>query len=379
MSNKFRYLIALVALALIAAACGGDDDLDLSGGDAEVAEVESDDADTEPEPEAAEPDAEETDTGSGEADVDDPEPDAQEPEDDDTEPAPDTEPADDAEPPADTDTGAETEAAPAGSDDDSEDGLTIVSLSPTATEMLFAVDAGDLVVAVDEFSNFPPEAPISDLSGFTPNVEAIATFAPDVVFSQSPIEGLEAIGINNVVLPTATSFDDVYSQIEQIGAATGRVGEAAELVLQMQTDIGEIVAGLPEREAPLTYYHEISTTFFTATSQTFIGEVYSLLGLQNIADSVDADGQAGGFPQLSEEFIIGADPDIIFLADTIFEGQTAETVAARPGWGRFTAVQNGTVIETNDDIASRWGPRIVEFLQVAADAVATVEALEAAN
>ena len=377
MSNKFRYLIALVALALIAAACGGDDDLDLSGGDAEVAEVESESDDADTEPEAAEPDAEETDTGSGEADVDDPEPDAQEPE------ADDTEPADDAEPPADTDTdtdtGAETEAAAAGSDDDSEDGLTIVSLSPTATEMLFAVDAGDLVVAVDEFSNFPPEAPISDLSGFTPNVEAIATFAPDVVFSQSPIEGLEAIGINNVVLPTATSFDDVYSQIEQIGAATGRVGEAAELVLQMQTDIGEIVAGLPEREAPLTYYHEISTTFFTATSQTFIGEVYSLLGLQNIADSVDADGQAGGFPQLSEEFIIGADPDIIFLADTIFEGQTAETVAARPGWGRFTAVQNGTVIETNDDIASRWGPRIVEFLQVAADAVATVEALEAAN
>ena len=377
MSNKFRYLIALVALALIAAACGGDDDLDLSGGDAEVAEVESESDDADTEPEAAEPDAEETDTGSGEADVDDPEPDAQEPE------ADDTEPADDAEPPADTDTdtdtGAETEAAAAGSDDDSEDGLTIVSLSPTATEMLFAVDAGDLVVAVDEFSNFPPEAPISDLSGFTPNVEAIATFAPDVVFSQSPIEGLEAIGINNVVLPTATSFDDVYSQIEQIGAATGRVGEAAELVLQMQTDIDEIVAGLPEREAPLTYYHEISTTFFTATSQTFIGEVYSLLGLQNIADSVDADGQAGGFPQLSEEFIIGADPDIIFLADTIFEGQTAETVAARPGWGRFTAVQNGTVIETNDDIASRWGPRIVEFLQVAADAVATVEALEAAN
>lgn len=373
MSNKFRYLIALVALALIAAACGGDDDLDLSGGDAEVAETES-----------TEPDAVETDTGSDEADVDDSDPDAQEPvaqepEADDTEPAPDTEPADDAEPPADTDTGAETEAAPAGSDDDSEDGLTIVSLSPTATEMLFAVDAGDLVVAVDEFSNFPPEAPISDLSGFTPNVEAIATFAPDVVFSQSPIEGLEAIGINNVVLPTATSFDDVYSQIEQIGAATGRVGEAAELVLQMQTDIDEIVAGLPEREAPLTYYHEISTTFFTATSQTFIGEVYSLLGLQNIADSVDADGQAGGFPQLSEEFIIGADPDIIFLADTILEGQTAETVAARSGWGRFTAVQNGTVIETNDDIASRWGPRIVEFLQVAADAVATVEALEAAN
>ena len=265
-------------------------------------------------------------------------------------------------------------------DDDAavdEGAVRIVSLSPTSTEMLFAVGAGDYVVAVDSFSNFPAEAPITDLSGFEPNVEAIAGFEPTVVYSQSPIEGLDVLDIDNVVLPAAASFDDVYAQIEQVGANTGNVAEAAELVLQMQTDIDAVLASLPERETPLTYYHELDTTFFSATSMTFIGQVYSLLGLENIADASDPDGAAFGFPQLSEEIIVAADPDIIFLADTIFEGQTAETVAARPGWEQLSAVTNGSVIEMNDDIASRWGPRLVEFLQVAGEAVAAIEAVPA--
>ncbi len=277
--------------------------------------------------------------------------------------------------------GNDTVATPSVSGDapDSEESATvrIVSLSPTATEMLFAVGAGDLVIAVDAFSNFPAEAPITELSGFEPNVEAIAGFEPTVVYSQSPIEGLDALDIENIVLPAAASFDDVYDQIEQVGAATGNVGEAAELVLQMQTDIDAVLASLPERETPLTYYHEISTDFFSATSSTFIGQVYGLLGLENIADASDPDGASFGFPQLSEEIIIAADPDIIFLADTIFEAQTAETVAARPGWDQLSAVANGSVVEMNDDIASRWGPRLVEFLQVAGEAVAAVEAVPA--
>lgn len=257
------------------------------------------------------------------------------------------------------------------------DETRIVSLSPTSTEMLFAVGAGDMVVAVDAFSYYPEEAPVTDLSGFEPNIEAISTYEPTVVYSQSPIEGLDALGIENVVLPAAATIDDVYAQIEQVGANTGNVAEAAELVLQMQTDIDAVVAALPERETPLTYYHEVSTTLYTATSNTFIGEVYSLLGLENVADAADPDGEFFGFPQLNEEFLLVEDPDLIFLADTIFESQTAETVAARPGWDQLSAVQNGTVIEMNDDIASRWGPRIVEFLQVAGEAVAAAEAVPA--
>ena len=244
----------------------------------------------------------------------------------------------------------------------------IVSLSPTHTEMLFAVGAGDQVIAVDDFSNYPPEAPMTDLSGFTPNVEAIGGFEPDLVVVSFPVEGIEALGVPVLVMDAATSIDDVYTQIEQVGAATGHVGTAAEVVLGMQTEIAEIIAEAPQ--ADLTYFHELGTELYTATSATFIGNVYSLFGLTNIADPSDADGSSFGFPQLSEEIIVEADPDLIFLADTIGYGQTAALVGERPGWENLSAVQNGGVIELNDDIASRWGPRIVELIRTVGDAIA---------
>lgn len=248
----------------------------------------------------------------------------------------------------------------------------IVSLSPTATEMLFAVGAGPQVVAVDDFSNYPEDAPMTDLSGFTPNVEAISGFEPDLLVTQGPIEGIEVLGIPVLVQPAAANIDDVYTQIEQIGAATGHVGDAAAVVGNMQAEIEEIMAAVPASDEPLTYFHELGTELYTATSATFIGSVYSMLGLDNIADPADADGASFGYPQLSEEYIVDADPDIIFLADTIGYGQSAATVAERPGWGDLSAVQAGNVVELNDDIASRWGPRIVEFIAVVADAVQNV-------
>ena len=118
---------------------------------------------------------------------------------------------------------------------------------------------------------------------------------------------------------------------------------------------------------PLTYYHELDPTYFSATSKTFIGQVYSLLGLKNIADPADADGS--GYPQLSAEAIIAANPDMVFLADTKCCQQTAQTVAARPGWNVITAVKDGGVVPLDDDIASRWGPRIVDYLRSVAAAV----------
>ena len=252
----------------------------------------------------------------------------------------------------------------------------IVSLSPTATEMLFAIDAGDQVVAVDDQSNYPEEAPRTDLSGFEPNVEAIVAEDPDlVVLSEDTgdvLAGLEAADVEALVLPAATTLDDSYDQIEQLGDATGHGDEAADVVQGMKDDIEEITSSLPERsgDAP-TYYHELDQTFFTATSSTFIGQVYGLVGLENIADSAD-DGS--GYPQLSAESILDANPDLIFLADTKCCAQNAETVAARPGWASLDAVTSGRVIELDDDVASRWGPRVVDLLRTVADQVARVPA-----
>jgi iron complex transport system substrate-binding protein len=254
----------------------------------------------------------------------------------------------------------------------------IISLSPTATEMLYAIGAGEQVIAVDDQSNHPPEAPMTDLSGFTPNVESISGYEPDlVVVADDPAgltDALAPLGIPVLSLPAAATFDDVYTQLEQLGAATGHVGEAAEVAAGMQADIDEIVAGLPETPAPLTYYHELDNTYFSVTSDTFIGQVYGLLGLQNIADAADPDGAAGGYPQLNAEFIISEDPDLVFLADVTCCGENAQTVAARPGWAGMTAVTSGAVVELDDDVASRWGPRIVDLLRQVAGAVEQVSA-----
>ena len=249
----------------------------------------------------------------------------------------------------------------------------IVSISTVATEMLFAIDAGDRVVAVDSMSNYPAEAPTTDLSGYQPNVEAILGFAPDlVVLSYDPgdvVAGLEAAGVATLLQGAAYTLADTYDQITALGAITGDVDEAAALVAGMQSEMAELAASVQERNEPLSYYHELDDTLYTVTSSTFIGEVYALAGLVNAADAADPDGASWGYPQLSAEYLLDADPDLIFLADTRCCSQTAVTVAERPGWETLTAVTNGTVIELDDDVASRWGPRIVHLLRVIVDSV----------
>ncbi|HSH21935.1 MAG TPA: ABC transporter substrate-binding protein [Candidatus Caenarcaniphilales bacterium] len=251
----------------------------------------------------------------------------------------------------------------------------IVSLSPTATEMLFAIGAGEQVEAVDDNSNYPPEAPTSDLSGFEPNAEAIAGFDPDLVvisYSTGEIEeALAAVDIPVLLLSAATTLDDTYEQIEQLGLATGHQAEAAAVVSSMQSRIEELVEAAPEFQDPVTYYHELDPTFFTTTSATFIGQIYDLVGLENIADAAAAG--APDYPQLSAEYIVDADPDLIFLADTKCCGQSLETIADRPGWDQMSAVENGAVVELDDDVASRWGPRVVELLATVVEALEEFE------
>jgi iron complex transport system substrate-binding protein len=256
----------------------------------------------------------------------------------------------------------------------------IVSLSPTATEMLFAIGAGDQVEAVDDQSNYPSDAPVTDLSGFEPNVEAIVSYEPDlVVYSTEPGDlgaALAGVGIPAVQQPAAATLDDVYDQLEQLGVATGNVSAAEVVVERMRAEIESIAASIEPPSEPVTYYHELDDTYYTVTSSTFIGQLYSLVGLRNIAD--EAKGAGGGYPQLSAEYIVDADPDLIFLADTKCCGQSPRTVSKRPGWDRIAAVEHGGVIPLDDDVASRWGPRVVDYLRRIAEAVADVLEAKAA-
>jgi iron complex transport system substrate-binding protein len=250
----------------------------------------------------------------------------------------------------------------------------IVSLSPTATETLFAIDAGSQVSAVDDQSNYPPQAPKTTLSGFKPNVEAIAAKNPDLVVIAEDTnkikDQLTALKIPVYQAPAARTLDDVYAQIRDLGTLTGHRPAADALADRIKTQIKTAVQGVPKRAKPLTYYYELDPTLYSVTSKTFIGSLFTMVGLTNIADGADQTG--GGYPQLSQEALIQADPDLIFLADTVCCQQSIDTVRARPGWSGLTAVKTGQVVQLNDDIASRWGPRVVELVKAITDAVAKV-------
>jgi len=248
----------------------------------------------------------------------------------------------------------------------------IVSLSPTATEMLYSIGAGSQVKAVDEFSDYPPGAPVTKLDGNNPNVEAIASYKPDlVVLSDEPRSvdsQLKSLGIPVVSDPAATNLSQEYSQFIELGEATGHEAQASAEVSKIKGQIAHIVSTVHKPAHPETYYYELDQTYYSATSSTFIGQVLGLLGLHSIADAAKGAAASGGYPQLSGEFILKSNPDYILLADTLCCGQSAATVAKRPGWSNLAAVKDGRVLGLNDDIASRWGPRIVVLLsEVAAE------------
>jgi iron complex transport system substrate-binding protein len=250
----------------------------------------------------------------------------------------------------------------------------IVSLSATATEDLYAVGTGKQVVAVDSYSNYPRQAPRTHLSGFTPNIEAIAKYRPDLVLIDTDanhiVRELGKVGIPVLVEPPAANLNDVYAEIAQIARATGHAQAAINVTAGIRRQVAAIVRSAPRPTTPLTVYHELDQHFYSATSRTFIGQMYKLLGLVNIADKAKG---SGTYPQLSAEYIIASNPDLIVLADTVCCGQTRATVAARPGWSGISAVKSGEVVPVNDSIASEWGPRIVLFLKAVASAVKTLE------
>jgi len=250
----------------------------------------------------------------------------------------------------------------------------ILSLSPTATEILFAVGAGDQVIAVDDQSNYPAEAPTSGISGYAPNLEAILALEPDLVVHSYLPEDIEQ-GLANVGIPSLPQFaaqtlEDTYQQIEQLGLVTDNSDSALAQVQSMRDSVDQLVARTSNLDS-FSFYHELDQTYYSVTSATFIGQVYDMLGLQNIADA--AEGAGSGYPQLSEEYILSQDPDLIFLADTKCCAQSIETVSERNGWNALTAVQSQKIIELDDDIASRWGPRVVEFLEAIVVAIEQID------
>lgn len=249
----------------------------------------------------------------------------------------------------------------------------IISLSPTATEMLYAIDAGSQVAAVDSLSDYPAQAPRTDLTGLKPNAEAIAARNPDLVIISNDINKISSqlaqLKIPVYLAPAAVTLDDTYKQMTDLGALTGRRTEAAAEVGKMKDEIAKLVREAPKPATAVSYYYELDPTLYSVTSKTFVGSLFNLFGMRNVADPADASGAAGGYPQLSAEAVIKANPNMIFLADTLCCKQSAATVKTRAGWSGIAAVAHGRIYQLNDDVASRWGPRVVDLVQAIADAL----------
>ncbi|HEY7260276.1 MAG TPA: ABC transporter substrate-binding protein [Trebonia sp.] len=250
----------------------------------------------------------------------------------------------------------------------------IVSLSPTSTEDLYAVGAGSQVVAVDGDSNYPPGVPKTSLNGMTPNIEAIARYNPSLVVAWQNtggvVPGLAKLGVPVLLEPAVSTLDGAYAQIEQIGQATGHAAQAQRLVASMKEQIAADVRKAAGHH-DLTYYWELGANpFFSVASSTFIGQIMRMFGLKDVADAADKASDAG-YPEVSEEFIITSRPQLIFLADNQPSdgGQTPAVVARRPGWSVIPAVQDHEVIPLNDDVASRWGPRLPQLVAQIAQAI----------
>jgi len=252
----------------------------------------------------------------------------------------------------------------------------IISLSPSATEDLFAIGAGPQVIAVDDLSNYPTEAPITKLSAFTPNVEAIAAYHPDFVVLNADAtkaaeikSALENLKIKVFIERAPTTSADAYSEITALGRATGNMSGAQTVISEMKRKISQIIAK-SKRHKPLNIFHELDATLYSATSTTFIGHVYEDFRLTNIADKA-AKADDAGYPQLQSEYVIKANPQVIFLSDAQ-DGVSSSDVAKRPGWSGISAVKYKHIVALPQDIPSRWGPRLVDFYQTISSAIGKI-------
>lgn len=249
----------------------------------------------------------------------------------------------------------------------------IVSLSPTATETLFAIGAGKQVQAVDTDSDYPTTGlPKKRINALEPSVEAILgickvtsthkTTKPDLVVISYNANGIQqkltGLGIKVVAQDPPSTLSGAYQQMTQLGQLTGHASKAASIVASLKTTIANDVASVPAHPTKVvSAYYELDPTFYSLTSSTFVGALLKSLGVVNIADAKNTSADAG-YPQLSAEYIVSANPKLIFLADTICCHVSQGVVAKRPGFSKVSAVLNHHVVGLNDDIASRWGPRL---------------------
>ena len=254
----------------------------------------------------------------------------------------------------------------------------IVSLAPSNTEIVCALDACDRLVGVTDFDDHPAEVADIDkvVVSAVVDVERVVAAEPDLVLAagneitpSAVLDQLDDLGLPVMVLYPET-LDDVYADIDLVGRALDQVDEAEALVTQMKDEVDRVTTAVEGAEAPLTLYevfHAEGTTY-TAGEGSFLASILELAGAEPLT------GDAQGL--LTPEALVAADPELILLGTASYDpsladGEAAlETVAGRPGWADLRAVRDGMVVPYLDDIVTtRPGPRIVEGLEALARAI----------
>ena len=236
----------------------------------------------------------------------------------------------------------------------------VISLSTTHTEVIQALGGESLLVGVDSFSE--TELPIEIIDAFTVTAEDLIELNPDLVVVafdfNGIIEGLEGLEINYALLPPARDFEDVYTQIEEIGTLINKSDESLELVSAMQRDVEEIIQNFSSEN--ITVFHEIGFTYgiYTINENSFIGEIYNLLGINNVAN-LKEDPFGSGYPEFSEEEVLASNPNLIVVGHSDYLNKDLST---RVGWGEITAVQSGNVFFLDENLANNWGASTVDLL-----------------
>jgi len=236
----------------------------------------------------------------------------------------------------------------------------VVSLSTTHTEIIQVLGGESLLVGVDSFSE--TELSIEKIDAFTVTAEALVELDPDLVFVafdfNGIIEGLEKLEIRYALLPPAKNFDDVYNQIEEVGKLINKSEESLELVSVMQNDVEEIIENFSLEN--ISVFHEIGFTYgiYTINENSFIGEIYNLLGINNVAN-LKEDPFGSGYPEFSEEEVLASNPNLIVVGHSDYLNKDLST---RVGWEEITAVQSGNVFFLDENLANNWGASTVDLL-----------------
>ena len=240
----------------------------------------------------------------------------------------------------------------------------IVSLSPSTTEILFALGAGDRVVGATNYCDYPEEAKKVEKIGDydEPNMELIRKVQPDVVLAghvkEEIAEALEKMGIP-VIITEAEDFDTIYHSIKLVGQVTGTTVQAEAIVNGMKSKIEEIEAKFKDKEKPRVFYLVWKDPLFTAGSKTFINDVIKAAGGINVAEKVE------GWANYSAEEMIKDNPDMLIAAlHSTDEGMTREDLSGDRLFSLLECVKQGKVyIMPDDNIISRPGPRIVQAIE----------------